>query len=145
RPLYFEAHARPTLASRIVARFARKVVVISNGLKRAYESAGVPAGKIIVAPDAVDERLFDSVADRASVRAVLGLPQDKKIVGYAGHLYPRKGAATLAEAARKLPDVLFVFAGGTPEDVGTFKEKWGSLPNVLIIGHVPHSKVPLYL
>lgn len=145
RPFVFEAHAKPTFLSRVVARRARGLVVISQGLKNAYTVAGVAPEKIRVAPDAVDERLFDGVPDRGTARVALGLPLDKKIVLYAGHLYPRKGADTLAGAASQLPDVLFVFAGGTEGDVAGFTKRWEKQHNVLVVGHVPHAQVPWYL
>ena len=145
RPLFFEAHAKPSFVSRIVARRAIYVVVISNGLREAYENVGVSPEKIIVAADAVDEHLFDDVPAREAARAELGLPADATIALYAGHLYARKGADTLAAAARELPDTRSLFIGGAGPELAAFKAKWGSLPNVTIVGHVAHEKVPLYL
>lgn len=145
RPLVFETHSKPSFLARVVARYARSVVVISHGLKQAYVAAGISEAKIIVAPDAVDEHLFDTVPAREETRTLLGLPAATHIVLYAGHLYPRKGADTLASAAGLLPDVLFVFVGGTEGDIAAFKRRWGTLPNVTIVGHVAHRKVPLYL
>lgn len=145
RTIVFEAHAKPSLVSRIVARHATRVVVISEGLRIAYEKVGVAANNIVVAPDAVDERLFDGAPTRDDARTMLGLPKDAAIALYAGHLYPRKGAGTLAEAAQFLPNVLCVFVGGTKEDVAAFRERWGHEPHIKIIGHIPHAQVPTYL
>jgi glycosyltransferase involved in cell wall biosynthesis len=145
RPLYFEAHAKPTFVSRIVARHAKRLIVISNGLKDAYIKAGVPAQKIIVAPDAVDEHLFDGVPERGAAREVMRIPAEEKLVLYAGHLYPRKGAALLAQAAEQVPEATFAFLGGAPDDIEAFRLRWGSGKNIRIIGHVPHARVPLAL
>jgi len=145
RPLIFEAHAKPSFISRIVARRAKRVVVISQGLKNAYHAVGVLEERMIVAPDAVDEHLFDNVPSREEARAILGFPPEVRIALYAGHLYARKGADTAAAAAFETPGVLFVFVGGTEEDVLAFKSRWGTNKDISIVGQVAHEKVPLYL
>lgn len=145
RKLVFEAHARPSFVSRIVARRAYRVITISQGLKDAYIVAGARAENIVVAPDAVDEHLFDNVPERENARKELGLPLDTQIALYAGHLYSRKGADTLAAAATHLPEVRFIFVGGASDDIALFKEKWEGGANIEIVGHVPHEKIPLYL
>lgn len=145
RKLVFEAHAKPSFVARIVARHSYRVVAISQALREVYVAVGVPAERIIVAPDAVDEHLFETVPLKNEVREILGLPQFQHIVVYTGHLYARKGADTLAEAATHMPEALFVFVGGTVEDIARFKKRWGSQENIRIIGHVAPDRVPLYL
>lgn len=145
RKLVFEAHAKPSFVARVVARHAHRVIVISQALREAYTAAGVPAERIIVAPDAVDEHLFDTVPAKIEAREMLGLPLAQHIVIYTGHLYARKGADTLAEAAFNIPEALFVFVGGTIEDIARFKKRWGGRKNIRIIGHVAPERVPLYL
>lgn len=145
RPLVFESHLPPSLISTIVARRVSGLVVISQGLKDAYVAAGIAQSKIVVAADAVDEDLFKGVANKMQARETLGLSPSESIVLYAGHLYPRKGADTLAAAAALLPDIKFVFVGGTVEEVAFFRQKWGGLHNVVIVGHVVHETIPFYL
>jgi len=145
RKLVFEAHAKPSFISRIVARRAYRVVVISHALREEYVATGVPRERIIVAPDAVDEHLFDTVPLKNEVREILKLLLLQHIVVYTGHLYARKGADTLAEAAGRIPDTLFVFVGGTIEDIARFKKRWGSHENISIVGHVAPERVPFYL
>jgi glycosyltransferase involved in cell wall biosynthesis len=144
RTFWFEAHKKPTFLSSLVARSAERVVVISHGLWEAYKNSGVPEENMVLAPDAVDEHLFDGIPEQGEARRRTNLPQDKKIVLYAGHLYPRKGAAILAEAAAKMPNAFFVFVGGAPHEVVAFKDRWGS-EHVEVVGHVAYEKVPLYL
>ena len=145
RKLVFEAHAKPSFVARIVARHSYRVVVISQALREVYAAAGVPAERIIVAPDAVDEHLFDAVPVKDEAREILGLPLTRHIVVYTGHLYARKGADTLAEAAIHIPEALFVFVGGTAEDIARFKKRWSSQENIRIVGHVAPERVPFYL
>ncbi|HEY4489333.1 MAG TPA: glycosyltransferase family 4 protein [Candidatus Paceibacterota bacterium] len=145
RRFAYEAHAGPTFASRIVARRAYKLIAISKGLSDAYIKAGVAPECITIAPDAVDEGLFVNVPERRKAREIIGLVSDKPVVMYVGHLYERKGVDILAAAAAKLPEVLVAFVGGASDDLPRFKERWGKVPNIRILGHVSHERVPLYL
>ena len=145
RTLVLEAHAAPSWLSMLVARRVHRLVVISQGLRSAYEKRGIPASKSIVAPDAVDEHFFDNIPARAEARVALGLPADARIALYAGHLYPRKGADTFAAAAATMPETLALLVGGTKKDSASFTQRWGAHKNIKIIGHVPHERIPLYL
>lgn len=145
RRFVFEAHGKPTLVARLVARHAYRVVVISKALGATYQEIGVPHEKIIIAPDAVDAHMFDDAPLRDGARASLGFMSDAKTVVYTGHLYVRKGVETLAQAAALTPEAQFFFVGGTAGDIAQFRAQWGSQPNIHIIGHVPPTQVPQYL
>ena len=145
RCIVFEAHTKPSRAARFVARRAHKVVVISRALKEAYIASGVSEEKIIVAHDAVDEHLFDSVASKEITRATLTIPRTSTVIMYVGHLYAHKGVATLAQVAEHMPDNQFIFVGGTERDIAYFRKQWGSIQNINIVGHMSPAKVPQYL
>jgi glycosyltransferase involved in cell wall biosynthesis len=145
KKLVFETHARPSVVSVFVARHAHRVISISKGLKDAYVARGVAPERIVVAPAAVDEHLFDTFPGRGEARAQLGLAASASIVLYAGHLYPRKGAETLAKAAALIPEAHIIFVGGAPEDLAAFRARWDKTSNIQSVGHVPHEKIPLYL
>ncbi len=146
-PMYWEMHSMPkniqSYIYRKVLHAIRGIITISNGLCEDIER--VYMGRVLVAPDGVDLEMFKNVPHRADARTMLDLPQDKKIVVYAGHLYGWKGVDTLLGAAVTLPDMLFVFVGGTPEDIQVYKMKHGGSANVIFRGFVPHQQVPLYL
>lgn len=125
---------------------ARLLVVLNDFLKQRLVKAGIPEKKILVAPDAVDLKKFDIDLDKDEARRKLQLPPDKKIVLYAGHLYKWKGVTVLLEAAHKFPkNVLFVFVGGTEEDLPKFRASAVGLENVLIVGHRPPQEIPVWL
>ncbi len=105
---------------------------------------GVQKSKMILERNAVDIEEFDIPVSKEKAREKLGLPSGKKIVVYTGHLYSWKGADTLAETAKKLPKALFVFVGGTPLDIKRFKDTYGHLDNILIVGHKEHSEIPYW-
>ncbi|MEK7068588.1 MAG: hypothetical protein AAB964_02105, partial [Patescibacteria group bacterium] len=101
---------------------------------------GIPERKIIMERNGVDVAQF-APRDRAAARAELNLPAKAKIVLYSGHLYGWKGVDTLAKAATSVPDAVFYFIGGTEYDVASFKERFGTVHNIAIVGHRPHFEV----
>ncbi len=124
------------------------LVCITRGLAGAYAAHGIPAGRILVAPDAVDLERFRSLPDRAEARLQLDLPREARVVVYTGHLYPWKGAHTLALASRHLPaGCLVCVVGGTEEDLAAFRRFLDAegLERVRAAGHVPPDRVPVYL
>ncbi len=141
--IVLEIHSIPErtfLFFRALAR-ASKLVVISNGLKEALVQGGVPAEKILVAPDAVDIAEYDITPSRELWRAY-GVDPNKKIVLYTGHFYGWKGAETLANAARYIPDeVEVVLMGGVDRELADFKQSYAS-ERVHVIGYQPREKMP---
>jgi glycosyltransferase involved in cell wall biosynthesis len=143
RNIVYEAHTAPTGISRYVAKnVAQHVVVISNGLREAYEKAGVKKEKIIVAPDGIDLADFSHPETKEAARTRLGLPLNKKIALYIGRLDGWKGIETLCEAAALLnassQDILVVVIGGEPAQIEAFKKKY---PQVLFLGFRPYREL----
>ncbi len=139
----WEAHmGQNNFLVKFVVAKCTKIVTISKGLKDLYGSGN----KILVAPDGVDTAQFVIDKDKLFLRENLGLPMDKKIVLYTGHLYDWKGTQTLVESADFLENnMLVVFVGGTDKDLVTFKSSFSSKSNLLILGRKPHDQIPLYL
>lgn len=105
---------------------------------------------VTVVPDGVDIVPFDALrlsSSKTAIRERLGLPADRRIVVYAGHLYPYKGVEDLLHVAAALPDATFLIVGGYPEDVTRCKTVVASLDvsNVLFTGFIHPSAVPAYL
>jgi len=126
--------------ARGVARVAKYIVVISDGLKDFYTARGVGAKNLIVARDGIDLADFAQIESMTEARMRLGLPQDKKIALYAGRLDGWKGSATFLEAARFLPNcVRFAVIGGEPEQVAALSKKY---PKVLFLGYRPYRELP---
>lgn len=143
----FEPHiAKWNFIERMVMERALLIVPITQGLKDFFMKKGVPDGRMLVAPDGVNLERFAHNLSKEQSRIRLGFPLDKKIVLYSGHLYSRKGAQTLAEAAASIgEDTLIVFVGGNQDDIARFTGKYGGIKNIRIMGHQPHEEVPYYL
>jgi glycosyltransferase involved in cell wall biosynthesis len=147
RPFVYEIHApKWNFLTRRVVQSAALLFSISQGLKDFYIQKGVAPERLHVAPDAVDLEQFSLSEGREACRKRLGLPLDKKIVLYAGHLYERKGAFTVGEAAPLLDDdTLVLFVGGTEDEIPDFTQRCGADTHVRILGPKPHAEIPYYL
>ena len=125
-------------------RRARRIIVISNGLKRLLVANGVPESKVLVAPDAVDLSEFDITPSREVWRAH-HVDQQKRIVLYTGHFYGWKGADTLAHAAASFPPyVELVLMGGVGQELADFQKSYKS-PHVHVIGFQPREHIASFL
>ena len=67
-------------------------------------------------------------------------------VGFTGHIYPGRGADLLFELAQRMPDVNFLWVGGTPDEVAYWRAQLvqAGVSNVTMTGFVENSRLPLY-
>lgn len=135
RNIFFESH-NSFKRFWFYLKKTKGIISITKGLAEHFKSRGIN-NQIIWAPDGVN-------LDKFNTRGTIDLPKDKKIVLYTGHLYKWKGVDVLLDTAKRLPDVLFIFVGGTEKDIESFKQKV-KVKNVLIAGKKPHSEIPLWL
>jgi glycosyltransferase involved in cell wall biosynthesis len=100
---------------------------------------------LVVAPNGVELERYDGLPDPAEARRRLNLPEGLT-VGFTGHVYPGRGADLLFELARQMPQVNFLWVGGTPELVDFWRGKLAvaKMPNVTMTGFVQHERIPLY-
>ena len=99
-----------------VYREIDRIICCSEFMKEKLDSNPVLAEKTVVM------RNFADPVERKST-------QKKDYVLYFGRYSEEKGIGTLAEAARQLPEVQFVFAGAGP-----LEEMIANIPNVLNVG-----------
>lgn len=149
--LVWEMHEFPRsnrwLYQRLMKRLAA-VVVITRQLKDLVVAEGIDAKKVIVAPDGVDLDAFMISETKQQCRERLGLPSDKRLVVYTGHLWPWKGVYVLAQAAAFLPaDCLVVFVGGMEYDLEQLKHfvTDRGLPHIRFVGLQPPTDIAYWL
>jgi len=126
----------------------KKIIVITRGLKQSLINKGVGEEKILVAPDGIELKDFEIKDNKEEYRKNLGLPLNKKIILYSGHLYKWKGVETLALASKYLEsDILIVIVGGIKWYLSDFKKfiKKNNLEKVLVLGHKDYNQIPFYL
>lgn len=150
RDVFLEVHRVPGGRLRrrwlraVIGR-ARGIVAISGGVRDDLVRLGVPANDVVVEHDGFEPARFAAAPTRVAARIALDLPRDVPLVVYTGGLLAWKGVDLLVEAARGLPDVYFVIAGGMGADVATLRQKAGGLVNVRIDGFQPPDRVATYL
>lgn len=146
--VFCEVHdipARSNMFLRLLS-YASGIITITQGLKDDLVERGVAKERVSVAPDGVDLDRFDIAESKTEARELLGLPQDKKIVLYTGHLYHWKGVDVLVRAAVKLKNVQVILLGGSAEEQEDLRMRVGMVSeHVSFIGAVPHNRVPMWL
>lgn len=144
-PVIFETHtsyeslnflAKMRLKSLISSDHVKRVVVISDALKRKYTPIGEKLlQKFFVAHDAADE---------VDVRPKFQSLQDVPRVGYAGHLYEGRGIEVVVDLAQEFPDFEFSIAGGHDEQIQQWRAKTSNFPNIEYLGFLEPGQVPAF-
>ncbi len=155
RPVVLEMHADaagrlgPWWLRQFWERPGRKrLLVTTRALRKALERSsrlGFPDEAVQVAPNGVDLDRYAGLPSPAEARRQLNL-REGWTIGFTGHFYAGRGMQLLFELARALPDVNFLWAGGTPGAVEEWRAKLNAVraANVVLTGFVENSRLPLY-
>jgi glycosyltransferase involved in cell wall biosynthesis len=151
-PVVFEIHIQPTglfgpLWHRVYVglRGHKRLVSITRALVNILERdfhMHFSTNEVVIAPNGVDLERFSSLPDPAAARRQLGL-REAPTVMCTGHLYAGRGADLFLALAKSLPEAQFVWVGGRPEDIETWKQKVES-DNVVFTGFISNRDLPLY-
>lgn len=149
-PTIFETHAPGTYDIGYLTDLAGDsaflgVVTVTESLRNQYINLGIPAAKILVAPDAVGLDRFAGLPEKQQARMALKIPEDKRIALYCGHFYPEKGVGCIIKAAESCPDIQFYLVGGWPDDISKLKIETNGRNNIHFAGFVANDEVPLWL
>lgn len=143
-PVAYEMHAMPRklFLYRNAFLSAKKIIVITEHLKKALLHAGVPEEKIFVAADGVDVGKFTINTTKSEAREKAGLPQRSFIALYAGLLDEWKGFRTVLESAAELKrnGVTTVIVGGKNEKVKKLTKEY---PDAIFLGFRKYSELPV--
>ncbi len=128
-------------------RTPRRMTVTTSALRNALERSTKLQFKnesLIVAPNGVELEKYEGLPSPAEARRQLNLP-DGLTVGFTGHVYPGRGADLLFELAKQMPQVNFLWVGGTPELVDFWRGKLAEakMTNVTMTGFMKHESIPL--
>jgi len=130
------------------ARGRKRMTVTTQALRKALERStgfGFENEAVIIAPNGVDLENYENLPDPSSARRNLNL-KDGLTVGFTGHIYPGRGADLLFDLASQMPQVNFLWVGGTPELVSYWQSRLSDsqLKNVTMTGFIEHRRIPLY-
>jgi glycosyltransferase involved in cell wall biosynthesis len=133
-PLFRRAMAAPRFLGAILhSQFARD----------RYHALGVDERRLLVAHNGHDPSRFSHAPPQGELRAELGLPLDRKLVVYTGHVNLTKGLDTVLKMARRLPEVSFVLVGS--EGSGVIERLARLTRNVSVVPWQPFDVVARYL
>ncbi len=130
-------------------RPGRKLMTVTvSALRKALERSTnlqFADDALLVAPNGVELEKYDGLPNPAEARHQLNLPEGLT-VGFTGHIYPGRGADLLFELAKQMPQVNFLWVGGTPELVDFWRGRLtdAKMTNVTMTGFVKHEVIPLY-
>ena len=154
-PTILEIHAEITgkIGPWMMRRFWRsstrkRMLVTTRPLRAAVETVAgltLPEDAVQIAPNGVDPSQYESLPNAAEARHQLDL-EDMLTVGFTGHIYPGRGADLLFELAKRMPEISFLWVGGTPDEVAYWRDQLANAgaSNVTMTGFVEHSRLPLY-
>ena len=150
--VFFEAHVWPSSKRSLLKYFLRNIdgiICNSEGTANAYRQAGLKNIHVVRNGVDLDAFLIETPAEEA--RALLGLPQQKKIVMYVGAFYAWKGVPFLLDTWKMYfqhnEDILLVLVGGGEKELtkeGGY-DSYRACANILLIPHETASRIPLYL
>lgn len=159
-PTVYEAHSMPgPLQRRVlqaVAARLRLVVVLTHILAEELVSLGVPAERVLVAPDAARADRFVDLPSKEEACRRLGLPDDVLRIGYVGRFETvgnDKGVGDLVEAvaelAREALPVELTCVGGSVEEQEPLRRRISAAgldqSRVRLVTHRPHAEVPVWM
>lgn len=149
RNTFYEIHDMPERNRFFYGLLLRRIkgMIVTNRWKletiaRVFK---ISHAKLFYEPNAVEIADFDIIATKEEARKKLGIKTQTPTVLYTGHLYSWKGVETLVHAGELVGDRVSIYVvGGTEKDVLRFREEFGHIPNLHIIGHRPHNEIPLW-
>ncbi|MCE9529142.1 MAG: glycosyltransferase, partial [Planctomycetales bacterium] len=105
---------------RYLAKRTERIVTNSSGVRDFYAGKGLPADKFTIIPNGIAPFAppAEQTVSRGELLTELGLPQDAKLIGAIGRLWPQKGvkdiiwAADLIKCVRE--DVHYLIIGDGP-------------------------------
>ena len=155
-PTVFEIHIQPTgtLGPAWHRAFAKmngrkRLVSITQALVDVLDhnyNIRLKPDEVVVAPNGVDLERFAALPSTPELaRQQLNFPSTPTVM-CTGHLYDGRGADLFLALAKSIPQAHFVWVGGRPDDVVTWKGRAESqnIANLTFTGFIPNQNLPLY-
>ena len=127
---------------RFVARFADRIVVVAGAVMEVrLKRWRIPAQKLVLIPNGVEQVRFDIEVEPAVVKTELGVDPADALVVTVGHLTAVKGHRYLlraaAEVLKQMPGVSFVLVGDGPlrQELQSTAEALGIHERVKFLGY----------
>ena len=115
----------------------------SDYTRRAYLELGVPAEKLRRVLNGFDPKQASAPVPVDEAKRRIGIAPVRKTVVYTGRINHRKGLALVIEAARRLPDILFILVGSYGE--GPVETMACGVGNIRIVPWQPAEALGTYI
>ncbi len=103
----------------------------SEYTRQKYIELGVPAEKLRCVHNGFEPARFQAPIPLEDAKRQIDVPVERKTVVYTGRVNHKKGLELVIEAAKQLPDLLFLFVGSYGEGPVELAAK--SVPNIRIV------------
>lgn len=137
---------------RIVLAGAEGIIVKTEAARSIFLDRGYQADKMLIFRNRVSQPEFNIKIQKREARKKLGLPMDKKIIGYAGNLKGGNKDQGIGTALRALVSLdenyLLCLVGGSErhiEEYNDLADNLGVQHKVLFTGYQKHDLIPVYL
>ncbi len=124
------------------------VVTVADTVRASLIGSGMPPEKIIKLHSGVNQSFMLRYPEAAQEwREKLLFNEQQHLVVYSGGLYRFKGVDLLIDVAKILPEVQFVFAGGSQAKVEIYRQRARDkqVKNVTFLGYILHEQLPSLL
>ena len=133
-----------------VMREADLVTTLGEVMRQEIVSRGIDPDRVLIAPNAVDDRFLTTKPDARALRRSLGIDDDAVTVGVISTLYKHEGIVTLVDAVARLapanPRLRLLVVGDGPERdaIRSRAEQAGIADRTILTGRVPFAQVHDY-
>jgi glycosyltransferase involved in cell wall biosynthesis len=123
-------------------------ITVADSVKNNLIAKGMPPEKIVKLHLSFNQSFsIGQIESAQQWRKQLLSKNEQKLVVYSGGLYKFKGVDLLLEVAGQLPEIQFVFAGGTGDRLNYYQQQARDkqLNNVTFLGYIQHDRLPSLL
>ena len=123
-------------------------VTVADSVRENMVANGMPPEKIVKLHLSFNQSFLHRQPEKAAKWRQQLLPSSRQyLVVYSGGLYKFKGVDLLLEAAKQLPQIQFVFAGGKEYQLQKYRHiiQTQQLENVTFLGYLQHEQLPSLL
>lgn len=103
----------------------------SNYTRQAYAALGVPEQKLRCVHNGYEPGRLAAAIPPDRAKRLIDVPPARKTVVYTGRLNHKKGLELVIDAARRLPDILFILVGST--GAGPIDAAGADIPNIRLV------------
>jgi glycosyltransferase involved in cell wall biosynthesis len=115
----------------------------SEYTRQKYLELGIPGDKLHCVRNGFEPQRLQALVPTEVAKASLGVAADRKTIVYTGRVNHKKGLHLVIEAAKRLPDLLFILVGSNGD--GPIEALARPVPNVRIVPWQPPEAIAQYV